>query len=68
MMVLVRYHNGAFARIPAGLLDNLIRSGEVSHFRRSGGWVAVDRDPVRKRITPLFRGREQRFGWRTNLD
>ena len=68
MMILIRYHNGEFARVPTNQLENLIRDGQISHFRRSGGWVAVAHDPLRKRVAPFFHGHEQRYGWRTHLD
>jgi hypothetical protein len=67
-MILVMYKNGRNAKVPAPLLDKLIRQGEITHFRRSDGWVQVCQDPLRRNFSPLYRGPEKRSEWRTHLE
>ncbi len=61
-MILVRWKDGTFKKIPTDLLSRMIESGEITHFRRSDGWVAVGTDAVRKKINPFYHGEERR-GW-----
>ncbi|MDY0269453.1 GSU3473 family protein [Trichloromonas sp.] len=59
-MILVRFEDGSFRRIPADLLGRLISSGEITHFRRSSGWVDAAGDPVRAHYSPAYQGPERR--------
>jgi hypothetical protein len=60
MMILVRYEDGRFRKVPAALLGKLITSGEVTHFRRSSGWVEATSDAVRTHFSPRYQGPEKR--------
>jgi len=67
-MILVMYADGRCAKVPAPLLGRLIQRGEISHFRRSNGWVQVCKGPLRRNFTPLYLGPEKRSDWRTHLE
>ncbi|WP_432823080.1 GSU3473 family protein [Trichloromonas sp.] len=60
MMILVRYADGSFRKVPAALLGKLIKSGEVTHFRRASGWVEATSESVRTHFSPRFNGPEKR--------
>ena len=60
MMILVRFEDGSFRKVPAALLGKLISSGEVTHFRRSSGWVDAASDSVRTHYSPSYHGQERR--------
>ncbi len=60
MMILVRYEDGSFRKVPASLLGKLIKSGEVTHFRRASGWIEATSDAVRTHFSPLYGGSEKR--------
>ncbi|BCR03883.1 hypothetical protein DESUT3_09520 [Desulfuromonas versatilis] len=62
-MILVRLKDGTFKKVPTDLLTRMIESEEITHFRRTDGWVAVGSDAVRKRRSPFYHGEERR-GWK----
>ncbi len=47
MMIQIRYHDGRFDMIKTSQLDRLLRSGQISAFRRQDGWVEPGRAPLR---------------------
>lgn len=59
MMIKVIYHDNRTDTVKEYLLEELIRTKKITGFRRSSGWVAVDRDPVRQDQRP-FSGPERR--------
>jgi hypothetical protein len=59
-MILVRFEDGSFRKVPAALLGKLINAGEITHFRRSSGWVEAAGDSVRNHFSPSYQGRERR--------
>ncbi len=60
MMILVRLRDGSFTKIPAPLLGQLLKTKEVTHFRRSEGWVKADSLDLRARGTALGRAHDRR--------
>jgi hypothetical protein len=60
MMILVRYEDGNVRKVPAPLLGKLIKSGEVTHFRRASGWIEATSDAVRTHVSPRYQGAEKR--------
>ncbi len=60
MMILVRFRDGSFGKIPAPLLGRLLSSREVTHFRRSEGWVRADSPYLRTRSGPPGRANDRR--------
>ncbi len=48
MLIQVVYKNGKCDMVKDFFLDNLIAGDFLCHFRRRGGWIDVDRDPVRR--------------------
>ena len=48
MLIAVQYRDGKFDMVKNLLLDELISSESVALFRRSDGWVVVDKDHVRR--------------------
>ena len=59
-MILVRFEDGSFRKVPVELLGRLISSGEITHFRRSSGWVEAAGDQVRAHFSPCYQGPERR--------
>ncbi len=47
MMVRVKYPDGITAMVRPPLLNELIVKGRIASFRRSDGWAAVGKDPLR---------------------
>jgi len=50
----VIFANGEERVVPAYMLDYLIREKKIVAFLRSGGWVQVGLDPIRKGQLPLI--------------
>jgi hypothetical protein len=48
MLITVMYQDGKIGKIEAYQLDDLIHSNKIKKFRRSGKWVKIGIDPVRK--------------------
>jgi len=48
MLIQVMYPGNNFDYVKDFMLDKLIESKGISMFRRSGGWVSIGTDPVRK--------------------
>lgn len=67
-MILVMFKNGRCGKVPPAILGRLLATGEVTHFRRSDGWVEAVRGPLRRAVRPLYPDREKRRDWRTHLD
>jgi hypothetical protein len=59
-MILVRFEDGTFRKVPVDLLGRMISSGEITHFRRSSGWVHAAEDQVRSHYSPSYQGPERR--------
>ena len=59
-MILVRFEDGTFRKIPVDLLGKMISSGEITHFRRSSGWVDAAAGEVRSHYSPSYQGPERR--------
>lgn len=51
MMIQVRYTDGTFDKVHRQLLQDLIAQKRIRSFLRSSGWVDVECDPVRRKIT-----------------
>jgi len=47
-MIEVIFPDGKCGEVESQSLQGLLEEGEIVSFRRSGGWVVVGRDPVRK--------------------
>ena len=60
MLIKVIYRNNESDMVKPFLLDDLIASGKVVKFFRSGGWVTVGADPVRGNGGGCYRGAERR--------
>jgi hypothetical protein len=56
MSIKVVYTNGKAGLVENYQLDDLIASGKIKKFRRSGGWVVVGKDPLRKTDREEFAG------------
>lgn len=52
MMIQVQYTDGRHDMVKPQLLDRLLDSRRLARFRRSGGWVTIGKDPVRRRRGP----------------
>lgn len=48
MLIPVVMRDGHQDMVKSHVLERLLEENKVSSFRRSSGWVAVDRDPVRQ--------------------
>ena len=59
MMIRVLYKDQAAGMVKASLLDELIAAGKIIAFFRSGGWVNVERDPIRGKGR-VYHGPERR--------
>jgi hypothetical protein len=55
MGISVIFSSGEESKVPAYMLDYLIREKKIVAFLRAEGWVQVDRDPIRKAQQPLHR-------------
>ncbi len=49
-----------FQYVPDYLLGRLISKGKIQAFRRSGGWVVIGLDPVRRHGNSPYTGPERR--------
>jgi hypothetical protein len=56
----VRYKNGVQGLVDSPKLEKLIESGEISHFRRSNGWVSVANAETRGKSERVYSGHERR--------
>jgi hypothetical protein len=48
MEIKVIYRDNCAGTVKDYLLEGLLRDGVISAFWRTGGWVSVDRDPIRQ--------------------
>jgi len=55
MGISVIFTNGEESKVPAYMLDYLMREKKIVAFLRADGWVQIGRDPVRKVQQPLTR-------------
>ncbi len=61
MAILVQYVNKTYDVVLNGDLDELIAAKRIVAFRRSTGWVDVNRDPLRGQgASREYRGPERR--------
>lgn len=60
MDIKVVLHDGQEKEVKPFQLDKLISLGMVRKFRRSGGWVTVGKDPVRREKGQAYAGPERR--------
>jgi hypothetical protein len=63
MMIRIIRLNGTYDMVKPQMLDRLIDSMRITQFQRSGNWVDIRRDPVRRSSTSLYRGKEKRMGY-----
>ena len=59
MGISVIFASGEEKKVPEYMLDYLIREKRIVAFLRSGGWVQVGHDPIRKGQQPLTRAGER---------
>ncbi|WP_432821173.1 GSU3473 family protein [Trichloromonas sp.] len=60
MMIPVVTKNGSEQRVFPKVLDEMLGSGQVMFFKRTGGWVVVGRDQTRRKGRTTHEGRERR--------
>ena len=61
MLIRVIYNQGRFDMIKPQLLDHLLLENTLQSFKRSDGWVFVDKDPIRNDSqTQNYHGPERR--------
>jgi hypothetical protein len=62
MSLCIRYLNGKYGFVSESVLTALIENKEITKFKRSGGWVDINSEPVRKADGPSsYMGRERRL-------
>lgn len=59
MLIKVIYQNEKFDMVKPSILDELLATGKLKNFFRSGGWVTIGIDPVRGR-GGSYKGPERR--------
>jgi hypothetical protein len=47
MMIRVMYFDRKYDMVNASVLDDLITSGRIMKFYRTGGWITIGKDPIR---------------------
>ncbi|PLX93123.1 MAG: hypothetical protein C0619_04770 [Desulfuromonas sp.] len=52
MMIRVMYPNGDYDMVRNDLLDLLVANHRVKKFKRSSGWIDIDRENARLRTGP----------------
>ena len=67
MKIPIIFANGKVGHINGHTLNYLIRQKEIVAFRRSGGWVHIGCDPIRKAQQPLARLGNRRDDFRLKL-
>jgi hypothetical protein len=67
MIIAVKYADGTTDRVQTMLLDRLIRSGAITRFRRTSGWVVIGKDPIRQQGQKTDVARERRFDLATDF-
>lgn len=61
MMIRVVYHDGRYDMVKRWAFETLLAQRQIQGFRRSSGWVRIDRDPLRgSRGTHDFQGEDRR--------
>jgi hypothetical protein len=60
MLIKVMYQNNESDMVKPFLLDDLVASGKITKFFRSGGWVTIGVDPVRGNGGGYYKGPERR--------
>jgi hypothetical protein len=60
VQIQVRYKNGVQGLVDSSVLEKLIESGEITHFRRSPGWVSVTTAKTRGVSEHAYSGLERR--------
>ena len=53
MIIQVIYANGQVGTVKPETLDTLLRQRRLYSFRRSNGWVNLQRDDLRRNISPI---------------
>lgn len=62
MLIRIVYPDGRFDWVKPFKLDALLAEKQVQMFFRSGRWVKVDRDPLRRSRLSSFSGSDRRHG------
>lgn len=62
MLIQVTYSDDRYDYVKDFMLDRLIRTGAITKFRRSSGWVEVGVDPIRTCNSQGYTGVERRGG------
>jgi hypothetical protein len=60
MMIPVVTKSGKEQRVFPKILDEMLASGQVMFFKRTGGWIVVGRDQIRRKGATMHDGRERR--------
>jgi hypothetical protein len=60
VQIQVRYKNGIQGLVDSSVLEKLIESGEITHFRRSPGWLSVTTAKTRGVSEHAYSGLERR--------
>lgn len=61
--IAVRYADSSLGVVSQAALDELIKSGRISAFERSSGWVDIVNGPIRKEPSQCrFKGLQRRAG------
>lgn len=61
MMIRVVYHDGRYDMVKRWAFETLLAQRKIQGFRRSSGWVRIDRDPLRgSRRTLDYQGEDRR--------
>ncbi len=61
MMIRVVYHDGRYDMVKRWAFETLLAQRKIQGFRRSSGWVRIDRDPLRgSRGAHDFQGDDRR--------
>jgi len=62
MAILVQFKDNTYDFVVNNKLDELIKAKDIVAFKRSSGWVEIDKDPVRNGSSSnSFTGVERRF-------
>ncbi len=62
MAILVQFKDNTYDFVLNNELDNLITSEQIIAFKRSSGWVEIDKDPIRRTPSPKqYVGVDRRF-------
>ncbi len=60
MMIPVVTKTGSEKKVFPKVLDEMLATGQVMFFKRTGGWVVIGRDQIRRKGPTTYDGRERR--------